>query len=320
MERRLIPGIEVEHAGQRWCVYRTLGPDAVLLRNPAGEVVSADPARIDFPADDAVGRPAVPAPDERRYSDVAWQEAARRRDLLAKLAALPDRSGTDVASVAKELGLKPRRLWVLLRRFQTSENDIAAFLPRRRTSRATRLSAGAEAVISQAIKQHYARARRPSLTSLQVEVAQRCGAAGLPVPSYRAVRRRVQDRDQAWLTGRREGPRAARALRLLTGAHPGASAPWERVQIDSTPCDIRLVREADRTVIGRPTVTFAIDLHSRVVLGFSVSLEAASTVTVATCLAHACLPKDAWLAQHDLAGLHWPVFGRPATLEYRPGP
>jgi putative transposase len=50
------------------------------------------------------------------------------------------------------------------------------------------------------------------------------------------------------------------------------------VQLDATPCDIRLVREADRTVIGRPTVTFAIDLYSRVVLGFSVSLEAASTV------------------------------------------
>ena len=119
---------------------------------------------------------------------------------------------------------------------------------------------------------------------------------------------------------RREGTKAARALRLLTGAHPGAASTWERVQLDATPCDIRLVREADRTVIGRPTVTFAIDLYSRVVLGFSVSLEAASTVTVATCLAHACLPKADWLARRQLGGVHWPVYGQPGTLEYDQGP
>jgi putative transposase len=61
-------------------------------------------------------------------------------------------------------------------------------------------------------------------------------------------------------------------------------------------------------------------MFSRAVLGFSVSLEAASTLTVATCLAHACLPKDEWLARRDLPRVHWPVWGRPAILEYDQGP
>jgi putative transposase len=113
---------------------------------------------------------------------------------------------------------------------------------------------------------------------------------------------------------------AGRAARLLTGSHPGAQAPWQRVQIDGTPCDILLVTAGDRRVIGRPNVTFAIDMFSRAVLGFSVSFEAASTVTVATCLAHACLPKDEWLARRDLPRVHWPVWGRPAILEYDQGP
>jgi len=175
-------------------------------------------------------------------------------------------------------------------------------------------------VITQAIDQHYAKTSRPSLASLHTAVTARCRIAALSSPSYQAVQARVRARDQVWLTQRREGPRAARALRLLTGAHPGAEAPWQRVQIDSTPCDILLVRETDRSVIGRPTATFAIDIHSRVVLGFSISLEAASTATVATCLAHACLPKQAWLARRDLGGVHWPVYGRPGTLEYDQGP
>lgn len=130
----------------------------------------------------------------------------------------------------------------------------------------------------------------------------------------------MRARDQQWLKRRREGPQAARALRLLTGAHPGADAPWARVQIDSTPCDIRLVREGDRAVIGRATVTLALDLYSRVIPGFSVLLESASTATVATCLAHACLPKDDWLARRGMHDLHWPVWGKPVVLEYDQGP
>jgi putative transposase len=320
MERRLVPGVEVEYAGQRCRVHRPLGPDALLLCNDAGEIMSADPARVGFPADEDVGQPAMRAVDERGFSDAQWAEAGRRRDLLTALAGRPARSKADVDAVAKELGIKRRRVWTLLRQTAASDCDITAFLPGQGRPRAKRLSAGIEAIVAQAIDRHYATANRPSLARLHREVTERCKALGMPSPSYRAIAARVRDRDQAWLVRRREGPKAARALRLLTGAHPGAGAPWERVQTDSTPCDIRLVRETDRTVIGRPTVTFAIDLYSRVVLGFSASLEAASTVTVATCLAHACLPKDDWLAQRDLAGIHWPVYGRPATLEYDQGP
>ena len=320
MEQRLVPGVEVEHAGRRWRVHLPLGPDAVLLCNDAGEIVSADPAQIGFPADEDVGRPAMRVLDERNFSNAQWAEAARRRDLIAALAGRSARSRADVDAVAKELGIKRRRVWTLLRQAVVSDCDIAAFLPRRGARTAKRLNAGIETIVAQAIDQHYAQANRPSIARLHKAVAERCKIAGARSPSYRAVAARVRDRDQAWLVRRREGPKAARALRLLTGAHPGAGAPWERVQTDSTPCDIRLVRETDRTVIGRPTVTFAIDVYSRVVLGFSVSLEAASTVTVAACLVHACLPKDDWLVRRDLAGIHWPVYGRPGTLEYDRGP
>jgi putative transposase len=198
--------------------------------------------------------------------------------------------------------------------------EIAQFLPARHVVREKRLSNAVEAIIRQAIDQHYAQRTRPSLNSLVGEIAGRCRAVNLRPPSAKAIKARVRTRDQVWLMRRREGWSKARSLRLLTGADPGAQAPWERVQIDSTPCDIRLVREHDRTVIGRPNITFAIDIYSRTILGFSVSLQSASTVTVATCLAQACLPKQDWLARHDLAGVHWPVWGKPFILEYDQGP
>ncbi|MGI4747096.1 MAG: Mu transposase C-terminal domain-containing protein [Janthinobacterium lividum] len=319
MPHHLVPGVEVDYAGQHWRIHCALGPDAVLLRNAAGEIISAEPARIDLSPQVRL-KPPTHALDERRFSDAQWATAAHRHDLLTELARNPSRRLAQVDEVAKELGVKRRRVYVLLGSLQSGEEDVAAFLPRQRNRRARRLDAIAEAVIAQAIDQHYAQASRPNLSSLHRTVADRCVAAGVPAPSTRAVQSRVRDRDQAWLTRRRLGPKAARALRLLTGAHPGASAPWERVQIDSTPCDIRLVREVDRAVIGRPNFTIAVDLYSRVVPGFSVSLEAASTVTVATCLTHACLPKEAWLAARDFSGVHWPVYGKPRILEYDQGP
>ena len=202
----------------------------------------------------------------------------------------------------------------------TRGDDMAVFLPKRGKPRAKRLAPAVEATITQAIDDHYARASRPSLLSLHDVVVKRCVAAGVTAPSYRAVQSRARDRDHAWLIRRRHGPKAARALRLLTGAHPDAAAPWERVQIDSTPCDILLVREEDRAVVGHPNFTVAVDLYSRVVPGFFVALEAASTVTVATCLAHACLPKEDWLARRGLGSVHWPVYGKPRILEYDQGP
>ncbi len=318
MEQRIVPGAVVEHAGGRWRVERPLGADAVLLRNEAGEVVCASPAAISV-SSSSLPMAAVRPLDERPLSEADWSAAARRRDLLTALLRLPRRGRADIDQVAGELGLGRRRVFALMRQVQAG-CGVEGLLTIKGGRRTRRLGPEVEAIIGLAVDQHYAKPNRPSILGLWREVAERCRAPGLPAPSYRAVQARVRAADQGWLTRRRHGPAAARSMRLLTGAHPGAAAPWERVQIDSTPCDIRLVREDDRTVVGRPTVTFAVDLYSRVVLGFSVSLEAASTVTVATCLAHACLPKEGWLACRALAEVHWPVWGRPGTLEYDQGP
>lgn len=318
MENRITAGVVVEHGGTRWRIERPLGADAVLLRNDAGEVVSTSPSTLRFPSSPQ-GQQAARRVDELQYTEVEWAEAAKRRAVLTCLAGLSSRARDDVERAARELGIKRRRVFELLRLAQ-SGCGIEAFLPMRVATRAKRLDKAVEAIIAQAIQQHYAQPKRPSMQSLHREVAGLCDTAKLAVPSIHTIGARVRTSDQARLVRQRRGLQAGRAARLLTGSHPGSQAPWHRVQIDSTPCDILLVNADNRQVIGRPNVTFAIDVFSRAVLGFSVSLEAASTLTVATCLAHACLPKDEWLARRDLPRVHWPVWGRPAILEYDQGP
>lgn len=312
-------GTEVTYGGGRWRVERVLGADAVLLRSETGEEASADPLRIALPGEPEFCASTSGVVDETRYDNEDWAEATRRRDLIMGLANRP-RTTADVAGVAQVLGVTPRRVWALLRQARVRGDGVSDFLPVRHAARAKRLDRRVEAIIAQAIDQHYAKRTKPSLDSLIGEVERRCRAGGVSPPCGKSIKARVRARDQLWLTRRREGWGKARALRLLTGGDRGAGAPWERVQIDSTPCDIRLVREQDRTVIGRPNITFAIDLYSRTILGFSVSLQAASTITVATCLAHACLPKQDWLTQRDLTNVHWPVWGKPTILEYDQGP
>ena len=318
-EFRFGRGAVVEHAGKRWRIERVLGPETVLLQGEDGPPVAANPAQVSFSEDPATRLAAEPL-DPASCSPAIWAEALRRRDRLLQLAWQHGRTAADIDAIAAELGLKRRRVWALLRLAQARGSDVAAFLPARRKPRKKRLRPEVEAVLAQAIAEHYARPSRPSLLSLAREVDRRCVAGGLAPPSYRAVQARVRQHDRQWLTRRRDGGGKARPLRLLTGAHPGASAPWARVQIDSTPCDLCLVRELDRAPIGRPTATFALDLYSRAVLGFAVSLHGASTVTTAQCLAHACLPKEEWLAARGLTQVRWPVWGKPIVLEHDRGP
>ena len=59
--------------------------------------------------------------------------------------------------------------------------------------------------------------------------------------------------------------------------------PLEVMQIDHTPVDVVIVDERQRLPIGRPWLTLAIDVASRVVLGLSVSLEAPSSCPWRSC-------------------------------------
>jgi putative transposase len=55
-------------------------------------------------------------------------------------------------------------------------------------------------------------------------------------------------------------------------------------------------------------LTLAIDVHSRCVAGFHLSLDPPSATSVALCVEQACLPKDAWLAAQGIEG-EWLVRG-----------
>ena len=63
----------------------------------------------------------------------------------------------------------------------------------------------------------------------------------------------------------------------------------------------------------RPWLTLALDVHTRMICGFHVSLNPPSQLSVALCLTHAVLAKDGWLAERHL-DLNWPAAGLMKSL------
>lgn len=102
------------------------------------------------------------------------------------------------------------------------------------------------------------------------------------------------------------------------GAKPGyktTTRPLEWVQIDHTVVDLMVVDEDNRTVVlGRPYISVAVDLHTRVVLGFYVSLLPPSAVSVAMLMESCALPKAAFLQALGIPEHLLPYHGLPEVI------
>ncbi|WP_442978155.1 integrase catalytic domain-containing protein [Rhodococcoides yunnanense] len=93
---------------------------------------------------------------------------------------------------------------------------------------------------------------------------------------------------------------------------PPVTAVLQQVQIDHTVVDLMIVDEYDRAPIGRPDLTIAIDVFSRCVPGFVVTLDPPSAMSVGLCLGRVCSDESVWI---DALGLgedvRWPMAGKP---------
>ena len=92
-----------------------------------------------------------------------------------------------------------------------------------------------------------------------------------------------------------------------------AARPLEIVQIDHTQVDIIVVDEQSRKEIGRPWITLAVDVLTRMVTGFYLALEPPSVASIGLCLLHAVYDKASWVAERDIDA-PWPVSGLPGAL------
>ncbi len=140
------------------------------------------------------------------------------------------------------------------------------------------LDLAVEAIVSRHFKEFYATRRKPTRTRLWREVAADCSAQGLAPPGGFT-----------------------------------ANLPLDIVQIDHTKAEVTVVDPVTRRPLGRPMLTVAIDVNSRMVLGVYLSLEPPSLLSVALCLTQAVMDKLHELAAHGI-GTNWPTRGVPNAI------
>jgi hypothetical protein len=214
--------------------------------------------------------------------EAAWNEAVARATVLRRLAGQERLSRADVLEACRELGIRRARLYQLLQAYRT--RPVTSSLVNRPSGArpgSRRLSAAVEALIEEAIRTFYRTRQKPSINALHKEVRRLCWQKGARAPGWHAVRARVKTIDPRDLVADREGAKAARErFRPVPGQYRADHA-FEVVQIDHTMVDLIVVDSAHRMALQRPWLTLAIDVASRMVAGFCLSLEAPSAVSVA---------------------------------------
>lgn len=256
---------------------------------------------------------------DEEISDKAWDTALFRYELIKPL--IQYSSVDAVLQLAKEQSLHETTIWKWLKAYRVN-NSILALVPKKRgwTSNKTRLSPQLNHIIQQAIQEEYLNVRKPSIAKTIYYVKAQCSRFKIDPPHDNTIRKKIEALNEYTVTKARFGKQAAQdKYQAAAGSFPNADYPLAYVQIDHTELDIEIVDDEYRQAIGRPYITLAIDVFSRMIVGYYISLEAPSATSVAMCTASAILSKKRKLIELDIDA-EWDAEGLMDSLHSDNGP
>jgi putative transposase len=237
-----------------------------------------------------------------------WAEARRRHHYIKQMLE-PDCNRTKVEEISKEAKLSVATLYRLRNEYLTI-GKVSALIPGEHSGGRgkTRLDPKVEEIIEAGIEELYLVPERVSIKETALDIQRRCSRAGLPAPSENTVKNRIDLIDDQRKIAIREGKNAARRKEPTRGKFPEPLGPLEVVQIDHTQVDLIVVDSVTRMAYTRPFITVLIDVWSRMVLGFYVTFDEPSILSVGLCLVHGMLPKDDWLREREI-NFAWDAWG-----------
>lgn len=303
-------GSRVLFEGRSAIVTAQIEVDEVIVQfKDTGETKAANIVQLNS----VTSEPTPPARTLDAIHDEDMNIARERLAAIEPLLEIKHGKGKALETRSSETGTPVRTLrrWrddYLARRRLT---DLA---PYRREKRRNRIPKKTESIIQDVIKNYYLTKQKRSAKKTIEEVIRRCKAAKLKPPHPNTVRNRIASISEKEKVSQRKGKKAAHdQFGEIKGEYPDGNFPLETVQIDHTELDIELVDDETCQPIGRPWLTVAIDVYSRMITGYYISLDAPSAFSVGMCIRHSTLPKDEDLEKIDIEG-KWPVWGLMKTL------
>ncbi|WP_330565687.1 Mu transposase C-terminal domain-containing protein [Pseudomonas yamanorum] len=255
----------------------------------------------------------TPKTDLSLFSDSQLSEAQRRFDILSAHLADEHSKQMSVIAISQELGLSISRTYKLISRYEKN-SDLCSLIndSRGRKLGTSRLPADLELIIQTTIKN----SKGPSSTIANIyrSVCAMCANANLKPPSLKAVATRVHRQPSKERSVQVYGAKKACQDNSIRPRRFTTHAALDLVQLDHCKVDCEVVDDVHRKVIARPWLTLAIDVHSRSVLGFYLTLDHPSALSNAMCMIHSVLPKNKWLKKLNMHDVEYPFYGVPRRI------
>ncbi len=306
-------GAVAVHAGRLVVIEQRVGAGEVEVRDLVTDM------RSTVEVGSLRGRDISEPPDNndersRRLDSDDWTLARERESVIQDLLICDGELEPHISAASTRLGVSRRQIYTWMGRYRASPHT-SALLDKRsgRRRAAVQLDAEREQILRLTIDDHYLKQPRVKAEDVYKEVNRRCAAKNLKAIARGTVLRRIRALDPETVARRRFGAKHAREK---VSAAPGTFVvddALEVMQIDHTQVDLHVVDEEYRRPIGRPWITVATDVATRVVCGIYLTLDEPSEVSVALCMAHAVLPKEAWLLERGIQA-EWPVWGIPQCV------
>jgi len=233
------------------------------------------------------------------YSEQEWTQAKKRYQIIENLI-FTKRTKANVEKVAKENNYSSVTLYNWIKLYEQTQ-EISSLIPNtsQRGKKGGRLNTHVENIISLILDEYFLNKQRYSFKRIYNKIYKQCKENNLIPPHENTIRNRIDALDQKLVTKKRHGHKESnKQFENYEGEFPEGNYPLDFIQIDHTPLDIRVVDKIHRKPIGRPYLTLAIDVYSRMIAGIYVSLQAPGYYNVSQCLFNVFSQKENLLNKH----------------------
>lgn len=223
-------------------------------------------------------------------------------------------SRQEIEEHAQKMGVHFTTLYRWLKKYK-STGTLAGLLPRPsgRKKGETRLDYMTEQVMQDVINTYYLSSQKPSIQAVINKINIECKNRDITSPSKNTVRNRIHKLSEYDILKKQGNRSMARTKFEPVPGKFEAEYPMQLIEIDHTIADIIIVDDEHREPIRRPWITVAIDVYSRMIVGYYLSLNPPSVTSVAMCIINTVLPKNKLLLNLDI-DTNWDVWGFPETI------
>ena len=246
-------------------------------------------------------------------SDKKHGQGLKRLEIIKSLVGIK-RNTNLVIEKAAEAGVSVATMYRWLKPYEET-GQVSSLYPcyeKRGGPGKARLKKEVEAIIKSYVEKVYDVDQTMSMQKALKDIKAQCKNAGFASPHDTTLRKRINNLTRKKGIGNRPGRRKP-ITTSACGTFPDANFPLDVVEIDHTVLDIMVVDEQYRMCIGRPYITVALDVNSRKIYGFCLSLDHSGFYSVGQTILQGLMPKTSYLASLGIEG-DWDIYGLPKTI------